>query len=203
MRNNKELLDEDLLLLIHQGNVSASAELFDRYKYYSWRVAYDFHHEHPASGIELEDYHQIAFATLPKAMKSYTDFSCGFYGYWKAIAENEMIDYLIKNSYQDRYSSFGNSVHLDEEKDDGTLICEEIGVQDRGAMDKIFKEELTILTEAAIESFKKEEDRLIINLFLQGCSLVEIDLLVQANPRHIKYIISRFQKAMQNILKKW
>ena len=201
LQRNQDLLDEDLLYLIHQGNISASEELFNRYKYYTWRIAYDFNLEHPNTGISIEEYHQAAFSALPKAIKSYSDFKVGFYGYWKVIALNEIIRYFNENSFV-AFQEYQNQLSMDSESDLGTLICEEIGEVDRTVSIKLFREEIRIFKEEAIGHFKKEIDKQIINLFLEEYSLREIRTITGQGYRHIQYVVKRFQKLFIEIMKK-
>ncbi len=201
MQPNQNLLDEDLLFLIHQGNISASNILFERYNFYAWRVAYDFNIEHPNSGISLEEYRQVAFSSLPRAIKSYTEFSIGFYGYWKTIALNDVVRYFKENSYLTRYE-YQNTISIDDEKDSGVQLCEEVGEIDRSVSEKLFREEIRIVKDEIIASFKKEIDRLIINLYLNDYSLREIRQNVHLDYRHIQYIVKRFQKAFVQNMKK-
>ena len=200
LRKNQDLLDEDLLLLIHQGNIAASEELFARYKFYAWRVAYDFNIAHPNSGISLEEYHQVAYSSLAHAIKVFTS-ERGFYNYWKTIAINEMVRYFNDNSYV-AYLEYQTKISMDDTKDDGVLICEEVGEVDRSVTERIIREELRILKDEALDLIKKEEDKTIINLFLEERSLREIHVLTSISYRHIQYVVKRFQSAFAQILKK-
>lgn len=200
MARNHELLDEDLVLLIRQGNLSASEELFTRYRFYSWRIAYDFNVQHPNSGISLEEYHQAAFTGLPIAIKTYLNLDVGFYIYWKKIAENEVVRYYRDNSYQT--NGFDVVLSLDDGKDDGVLLCESVGAIDNSVAIKLFREELRILTEETIEIFKDENDKKIINLYLQEYNIAKIREEIGSTYRHTLYVIKRFQKNFMSILKK-
>ncbi len=199
MKRNMDLYDEDLLLLMHQGNISASEEFFNRYKYYSWRLAYDFNTEHPNSGIAIEDYHQIAFACLPRAISNFIDLKMNFYGYWKKIAEHEMVAYFKENSYYALsicdLPSFG-------EDEDSVIIGEEENYLDRTAVNKIYRDELKQLVKDTIAKFKKDSDKEIINLFIDEYSFDEIRKKTKQDQRHIRYVINRFSSLFQQILKK-
>lgn len=200
MSRNHDLLDEDLVLLIRQGNILASEELFTRYRFYSWRIAYDFNIEHPNSGISLEEYHQAAFSGLPIAIKTYLSAEVGFYIYWKKIAENEVVRYYRDNSYLT--CGYDNYLSLDDGREDGTLICESVGTVDNSVAIKLFREELRIITEETLEIFKDENDRLIINLYLQENDIAKIRAKTGSTYRHTLYVIKRFQKNFISILKK-
>lgn len=200
MQKNQDLLDEDLLLLIHQGNLAASEELFNRYKFYAWRVAYEFNIVHPNSGITLEEYQQVAYSSLTHALKTFAA-EYGFFNYWKAIAINDLVRYFNENSYI-AYLEYQDKLSIDDTKDDGVLICEEVGEVDRTVSEKLFREELRILKEEAMEEIKKDIDKTIINLFFEERTLQEIHVLTNVSYRHIQYIVKRFQNAFAQILKK-
>ena len=88
------------------------------------------------------------------------------------------------------------------EKDSGVQLCEEVGEIDRRVSERLFREEIRIVKEEIIASFKKEIDRLIINLYLDDYSLREIRENVHLDYRHIQYIVKRFQKAFVKNMKK-
>ena len=199
---DKSVFDEDLLDLIHMGNVKASEELFARYDRYSWRLAFEFNYAHPKSGISIHDYHQVAFSSTLKAIKKYEkDINATFYAFWKKIADNAIMRYYSENSYQVGASYF-SGLSLNELIDDSVELSDYIGTEDKGIHEIIVRKEIDIFIEEVKERFIDEIDKSIVNAFLEGQTIEEIMSNILPNYRHVTYVISRFQNLMSKILKK-
>lgn len=198
---SREVLDEDLILLIRKGNVRASEELMARYNSYSWKVALDFTMAHPRSGITNEEYHQVAFTSVVKAVKKYLDDYGRFYAYWQVVANNDLIRYFNENAYQAGGSAF-YGLSLDGTNKDGYIISDSVGDQDYGIHNIIAIEELEMMIDEVKYLFKEKNDRLIINLFLRGHSFEEIVSIRESNYRHVTYVVSTFQKRMSELMQK-
>ena len=194
--------DDTLIDMIAQGVALAMDELIRRYKYYSWKLAYQFYNEHPNSGIAIEDFHQVCFATLIPALKTYHTANYTFYSYWKSCASNDMCRYYGENSYTAKGWTFAG-ISLDEETpEDDFCVAEKHGRVDEGIHSGILKEELQLMYDEVIAKFKKEIDVIIINLFIEGRSFEQIEGETNCPIRHIYYVIDRFQKLFSNLLKK-
>lgn len=200
MRKVHNVSDEELIDLIHQGNVRASEIFFNRYYHYSWRIAFDFDREHPNSGIALEDYHSIAFATTVISLKKFLNDHDIFYGYWKSCAKNEIMEYFLENSYTAKGHVY-TGISLDFETE-SSILSEEVGAIDFTLTTEILKKEFDMIKEDVLESFKKKKDTKIINLFLEDKSFDEIQSITGDNLRHIYYVIKKFQKLFGQEIKK-
>ena len=200
MHKVPNISDEELIDLIHQGNAKAADMFFKRYYHYSWRLAYDFDREHPDSGISIEDYHQIAFASTAMALKKFLNNNDNFYGYWKSCASNDVMDYFLNNSYTAKGYTF-NGLSIDYENDN-TILAEEMGFIDPGITEQIIRQEFEMIKESILTRFDKKNDRKIINLFLDDKSIEEIEAISGEKTRHIYYTINRFQNYVDKEMKK-
>ena len=199
MKRYRNVSDEDLIDLIHQGNVDASEILFSRYYHYSWRVAYEFDMEHPDSGISLEDYRQVAFSIVAQCLKKYLNNGAGFYIYWKTCCTNELMEYFMDNSYTARANVY-KGVPLDDDR--YSIVAEEIGEIDFEVTRQILSKEIELIKDAVLAEFKHEKDKDIINLFIKGLSFEEIQEKTDEKSRHIYYVIERFQSLIDKEIKK-
>ena len=199
MKRYQNVSDEDLIDLIHQGNVKASEILFSRYHYYSWRVGYEFDMQHPDSGISLEDYRQVAFSMIPVCLKKYLNSGSGFYIYWKTCCMNELMDYFLENSYSAKAQVY-KGLPLDDDR--YSVVAEEIGEIDFEATRQILGQEIELIKEKIISNFSQENDKSIINLFISGMSFEEIQGKTGEKSRHIYYVIDKFQSLIDKEIKK-
>ncbi len=199
MKKYQNVSDEDLIDLIHQGNIEASQILFSRYYHYSWRLGYEFDLEHPDSGISLEDYRQVAFSMVPICLKKFLDGKSSFYPYWKKSTQNELMEYFLENSYTANAKVF-KGVPLDDDRT--SILAEEIGGIDFSVTEQIIKQELNLIKEIVLKEFASENDKEIINLFIRGLSFEEIQEKTDEKSRHAYYVIERFQKSFGKEMKK-
>ena len=196
-------VDDDVLIdMIAQGVILAMDELLRRYKYYSWKLAYQFFNEHTNAGIPIEDYHQVCFAAVIPTLKTYHQSDFTFYSYWRAGALNDMTRYFRENSYTAKGWTFAGVSLDDEETTDDFAVAEKHGRMDEGIQSGILKEELQIMYDEVISRFKKEADLIIINLFIEGNAFERIQEETGLPIRHIYYVIDRFQKLFSDLLKK-
>ena len=199
MKKYQNVSDEDLIDLIHQGNIEASQILFSRYYHYSWRLGYEFDNEHPDSGISLEDYRQVAFSMVPACLKKFLTGKSSFYPYWKKSVQNELMEYFLENSYTANAKLF-KGVPLDDDR--YSILAEEIGETDFSVTEQIIKQEISLIKEIVLKEFTSENDKEIINLFIRGLSFEEIQEKTDEKSRHAYYVIERFQKLFDKEMKK-
>ena len=199
MKRYQNVSDEDLIDLIHQGNVEASEILFSRYHHYSWRLGYEFDLEHPDSGISLEDYRAVAFSLVAPCLKKYLENGAGFYAYWKICAQNEIMEYFIENSYTANGQVY-TGIPLDDDR--YAIVAEEIGLVDFGVTEQIIHQEIELIKQSILAKFLYDSDKEIINLFLSGMSFEEIQEKTGDKLRHIYYVIAKFQTQFDYEMKK-
>lgn len=199
MKKFQNVSDEDLIDLIHQGNVDASNILFSRYHHYSWRLGYEFDVQHPDSGITVEDYRQVAFSMVVVCLKKYLDTGTSFYPYWKTSVQNELMEYFLENSYTAQAIVY-KGIPLDDDR--YSIVAEEIGEIDFGVTEQIIQQEIHLIKELVLAEFIYEKDKEIINLFLNGLSFEEIQEKTDEKSRHIYYVVERFQKSFDKEIKK-
>ena len=188
MKKYQNVSDEDLIDLIHQGNVEASDILFFRYHHYSWRLAYEFDIEHPNSGITLEDYRQVAFSMVVVCLKKYLDTG-SFYPYWKKSVQNELMEYFLDNSYTASAQVY-KGVPLDDDR--YSMVAEEIGEIDFGVTEQIIHQEIFLIKEVVLKEFDSKKDKEIINLFIDGLSFEEIQEKTDEKSRHINELLELY-----------
>ena len=194
--------DDVLIDLLRQGVNVAMEELLRRYKYYSWKLAYLFLNEHPNSGIALEEFHQEAFSYIIPALKNYSGNDCTFYSFWKSGATNAMRNYYRENAYTAKGWVFAG-ISLDEaDNEEDFSVAEKHGRSDIGMQSGILKEELQMMFDDVMATFKKDSDVIIINLFIEGYSFEDIQRETNASKRHVYYVIDRFQKLFSELIKK-
>ena len=194
--------DATLLSYIHAGEEGAMNELLRRYGLYSWKQAYLFLNEHANCGITIEDFQQVAFASIISALRRYEGDGISFYAYWKRVANNEMTVYFIENSYTAKGWSFAG-FSLDEDNEFITYsLAERKGEDDMRITSNLLKEEIGLYFEETLRKFKKDIDLIIINLFVEGYNFESIQKETKCPIRHIYYVIDRFQRIFSDLLKK-
>jgi len=177
-------------------------EILRRYKYYSWKLAYQFYNEHTNSGISLDDFHQVCFSCIIPTLRSYSGHKTTFYNYWRNYAINELSKYNRDNSYLAKgWSYAGFSLDEDDDSKD-YAVAEKHGLEDEGIQSGILKEELQLMFDEVTAKFKREGDLVIINLFVEGYSFEQIKKETQVPSRHVYYVVDRFQKLFSQLLKK-
>lgn len=150
----------------------------------------------------MEDYHQVAFASLVKAIKKYNLYSSNsFYVFWKKIALNDITRYYLENAYNAGGSDF-NGLSFSFMYEDGCELSDSVGEEDRGIHDIIRRQELNLFVQEIKDTFKEEEDKQIIDLFLEGQTFDQIVFEMDSNYRHVTYVIARFQKGVSKLIKK-
>lgn len=197
MAINKIISDDELIIRIRQGNEVATNEMFSRYDLYSWRIAHDFNTSYPNSGIDINEYHQVAFSSLLAAIKFYSLEYGAFYLYWKKLAWNELLDYFGKNSY------ITNPSPLPKNGSYGYLSEEDFGKPDYSLTDKLEMQDIEDIISETITKFKSEKDREIINLFLQDMNFEKIHEISNIPIRKIYYVISRFKRYFLDKYERW
>jgi RNA polymerase sigma factor (sigma-70 family) len=198
MAISKIITDDELLVKVRQGHEHASEELFARYDLYSWRIAHDFNSNYPNSGIDLNEYHQVAFVSLIKAMEFYDLEFGAFYLYWKAMAWNELLEYFKKNSYITNPAPIGdNSGPIGFPSEDN------IGEIDNTLFSRLEMLDIEDLINDIKEKFKEDISKKIINLFLQERSFEEIQKETGVSIRRIYYIINKFKHYFTKLYEKW
>ena len=198
MAISKIITDDELLVKVRQGHSHASEELFARYDLYSWRIAHDFNSNYPNSGIDLNEYHEVAFVSLIRAMKFYDLEFGAFYLYWKAMAWNELLEYFKKNSYITNPAPIG-----DNSGPIGFLSEDNIGEIDNTLFSRLEMLDIEDLISDIIEKFKDDISKKIINLFLQERSFEEIQKETCVSIRRIYYIINKFKHYFTKLYEKW
>lgn len=197
MAISRIISDDELIIKVRQGNNEAGLELFTRYEHYAWRIAHDFNSAYPNSGIDINDYHQVAFACIPGALKFYDLEFGSFYQYWKKFSWNELITYFKRNSYICNPSPVGDDGSW------GVLSEDDFGKPDYTLTDKLEMDEIEYIIQEIIDKTKNEKDRLIINLFLKETNFEEIHKIVKVPLRKIYYVIAKFKRSFTNLYEKW
>lgn len=117
--------DEELAEQIKNGSTQASAELYDRYRIYSWQISHEQYALNPHNGIALDDYFAVAFSAVATAVKKYNvGKGKALYPYWKAIALHDICELYEAQSYSRGARAFAG-ISLDEADDEESLLNEE------------------------------------------------------------------------------
>lgn len=101
-KNYKEMSDFDLVILYRKNDYAAQEVLVKRYRIYSVALARELHEAHKGSSkAEFQDLVSIGIISLDIAVKSFDTSSPTrvLYPYWKTIATNEMMEYIMQYSY--------------------------------------------------------------------------------------------------------
>ena len=137
MKNPNKKLDSELVQLYLAGDIQAQQELVARYRIYSCalaKVIRDSFRSSPA--VEFDDLVAIGLYSLHVAVCHYKeseDQERPLYPYWKAIAINEMMDYVKEFSAikENGFMFFSLGVEFYEKEfsfagDGGRMLLEEI-----------------------------------------------------------------------------
>ena len=125
MIHSQKRTDEELAELVKKGDTQATAELYARYKIYSWQIGHENYALNPHYGITAEEYFTCAFESVEIAVQKY-DKQKGkaLYPYWKTIAANNIFELIEAQSYYRGAKAFAG-ISLDEADDEESLLNEE------------------------------------------------------------------------------
>ena len=165
------ILDEHLHILAAQGNHEAYLKLQKHYHMHALSLCAEILMQYPKSGIMRKELMAVCDDHFPLVIIKYNPALSSFYSFWRESTTQELMDYMIENSYGASASSFCGALSLDNDSNSYAEIIAEIN-EDQNMRRKIF--EIKGLINRNSIFFTNYEKALLL-LVLDGYSLKEIE----------------------------
>lgn len=175
------------------GDEIARHLLFEKYRLWSWRLAYRLLPEYHISELTADELMSCAFLGVDIALHSYDASKGDFYYYWRKISINEINHYLREHVIKKKEV---NVTLISLDKEDGThSLHDVIGNEDpeiinddlTGKVREVIYDKKTGLTSKEIE---------VVELYLNGLSFFEISKRIKCS-RDTVY--RRFKSAVKKM----
>lgn len=195
--------DEELLLLVGQGNFEARKVLDERYYNYCKSLTKSFINLHSDFGFSFEDFLNAAMLGYCKARNKYDFASSGsFFPYFRSWAIGEMKALNDEGSkfFLNKNPSHFISLDLTYDTDgDSMLLAESIGNDDDNILDDIrFNELVTLITD--MSTGLNDEEAIICTSLIMNYSENEIrDFLGIKYSKYKRFIASIKRKLKDKI----
>lgn len=200
------ILDEHLHVLTAQGNHDAYQLLVRRYQNYNKKLSYEILEKYPGTGISFDEIMVVCANHFNYVVRKYNPELCSFYSFWKGVMTKEIMDYIIKNSYNAGAKSFRGSLILDDENDERIAIGEVLKEEDE---DSSIKEKIKIVMKALKENketFKNKEFS-ILYLLLLGYEISDLEKagIMKRSTLYLtfKNALNKLKKIIKNYKKDW
>ena len=141
----KNCSDDDLIILIQQGNRIAFETIVERYRGLVYTVALTFLQEMKYPQMYLDDFISVAMEALMFAMKRYIVGSSRFFSFWWAVSYRK-----LRN-----YAGYMNDTHL-KNSDDSFLDAKRYKLNDSEPISEA--ETFNPLTDKLIETINMNSD---------------------------------------------
>ena len=165
------ILDEHLHILAAQGNHEAYLKLQKHYHMHALSLCSELLMQYPKSGITRKELMSVCDDHFPLVIIKYNPALSSFYSFWRESTMQELMDYLLENSYGANASSFCGSLSLDDDSNSYAEIIAEIN-EDQNMRRKIF-EVKGLINRNSI--FFTNYEKALLLLVLDGYSLKEIE----------------------------
>lgn len=165
------ILDEHLHILAAQGNHEAYLKLQKHYHMHALSLCAEILMQYPKSGITRKELIAVCDDHFPLVIIKYNPALSSFYSFWRESTTQELMDYMVDNSYGASASSFCGALFLDNDSNSYAEIIAEIN-EDQNMRRKIF-EVKGLINRNSI--FFTNYEKALLLLVLDGYSLKEIE----------------------------
>ena len=165
------ILDEHLHILAAQGNHEAYLKLQKCYHMHALSLCAELLMQYPKSGIARKELIAICDDHFPLIILKYNPALSSFYSFWKESTTQELMDYMIENSYGADASSFCGILSLDHDNSDYIEMISEIN-EDKNLRRKIFEVKGLIHRNSI---FFTSYEKALLLLVLDGYTLKDIE----------------------------
>lgn len=173
-KSYNQILDEHLYILIAQGSHEAYVKLNKRYYRHALTLSNELIRQYPHSGIVRQELIAVCEGYFPNVLKKYNPELSSFFSFWKESTKKVLIDYIYENSYDGKAMMFRGVISFDQNYDERHLYSEFLAEKDYSVLFKKQVQDIRrILTK--YEVFFTSLEKAIINLVLEGYSLVELE----------------------------
>ena len=165
------ILDEHLHIIAAQGNHEAYLKLEKRYHMHALSLCAELLMQYPKSGISRKELVAICDDYFPLIIMKFNPTLSSFYSFWKESTTQELMDYMIENSYGADASSFCGTLSLDNDNHSYIEMIAEIN-EDQNLRRKIFEVKGLIHRNSV---FFTSYEKTLLLLVLDGYTLKEIE----------------------------
>ena len=170
-KSYNRILDEHLHILASQGNHEAYLKLQKCYHLHSLSLCSEILMLYPRSGVSRKELVAVCDDHFPLVVLKFNPTLSSFYSFWKESTTQEIMDYLLDNSYGANASSFSGAFSLDDDNNSYAEMIAEIN-EDQNMRRRIFEVKGLISRNSVFfTSFEKA----ILLLVLDGYSLKELE----------------------------
>lgn len=192
---NKPIKDEQLLILITQGNDEAFEILFQKYKRLA-KGAIQNCMRTVSKHDEEESYEMFFYELFTKAIKTYKPKQYGFRTYFNAVINNTLKGMIYADSKSHNHPSVSLNIKVDEKSELIELIEDENEIS---PSDALTGKEIELVLNSPLSKNKKDKNemqRKVIKLRSQGYKLKEIASLLGISITSTKRYLSEFPEGV-------
>lgn len=194
------LQDDEIIDLIHQGNIEALDYMIDKYKKFVWAKARTYF----IIGGDREDIIQEGMIGLYKAICDYQqDRLASFKAFADLCITRQMIT-AIKTATRQKHIPLNSYVSLDkpvyEEESERTLSDILVGPKDIDPQVLLVNREKAGQMELRISELLSDLERRVLHLYLDGYSYQEISEMLNRRVKSIDNALQRVKKKLEDVI---
>lgn len=192
---NKPIKDEQLLILIAQGNAEAFDILFKKYKKLA-RGAICNCLQTISKHNEIEEYEMFFYELFTKAIKTYRCEQCLFRTYFNAVINNTLKGMIYSDSKKNNQAIISLNMIVDEKWELLDLIEDENEISPSEALTT---REIELVLNSPLSKNRKDKNeiqRQVIKLRREGYMLKEIASMLNISITSAKRYLSDYPKGV-------
>ena len=201
-KNQDRVLDEHLLNLVAQGNHDAFRELEKRYHKHSLHLVSQLLIQYPNTGLTKKELIAVCDSHFPFVIMKYNHLvPSSFLTFWKESTKNEVMDYLIENSYNGGAISFRGIISFNEANEDSLPYSEILAEKND---EKITNRQIFELR-TQVYRFKSsftDQEFAILNLVLVGYTFTELEHSEMISRSNIYLTFNNAAKKLEKLMKR-
>lgn len=192
--------DEEILVLIHQGNSLALDFLIQKYRGFVQAKARTYF----LVGADKEDIIQEGMIGLYKAIRDYDDQKLTSFKAFAELCITRQMITAIKTATRQKHIPLNSYVSLDkpiyEEESDRTLLDIIAGSQDIDPEKLLISRENRGDMELKISELLSELEKKVLQLYLDGRTYQEISLELKRHVKSIDNALQRVKRKLEHLL---
>ena len=194
-----QILDEHLYILIAQGNHEAFNKLRKRYHRHALVLTTELVQQYSNSGISRKELMAVCEGHFPFVIYKYISGLSSFYSFWKESTTQELMDYIIENSYDGKAFIFRGAISFDQNSDEKHYYGEYLG--EKGD-EKVLRRKMFEIKNVIkkYDVFFTSQEKAILSLVLEGYTLMELEHTGMLSISHIYLTYKTALEKLQNYM---
>lgn len=196
-KSRQRVPDEKLHLFITRGRHEAYIELKKRYHRHSLVLVNDLLTQYLNTGVSKKELTSVCESHFNNIVKIYITGVSSFYGFWKEIATQKMMDYLIDNSYSGEASIFSGTISLNQDRGNNHPFEDVLAEKEtsRNIKRQAFEIKAIMIKK---DAFFSTNEKAVLNLMLNGFTFKDIE---KSGLYGKTYVYLTFKSAVEKLQK--